>query len=86
MGEEVEMEEFIQVIQQDLGDKREKLTEEKADGNGAIEENRSVPEPETEGGTIRDQPLTNTQTKTLLTSTQTPANAPNSTMTTCQSQ
>ena len=28
MGEEVEMEEFIQVIQQDLGDKREKLTEE----------------------------------------------------------
>ena len=34
MGEEVEMEEFI--IQQDLGDKGEKSTEEKADGDGEI--------------------------------------------------
>ena len=85
------MDEFIQVIQQDLRDKGEKLTEEKADSDGEAEgnrlkENKSVPEPAINRGAIVDQLLTDMSTEIPPVNTGTPVITPNSATVNHQSQ
>ena len=82
------MDKIIQVIQWDLGDKGEKLTEEKADSDGEAEgnrlkENRSVMEPAINGGAIVDQLPTNMPTEIPPVNTRTPVITPNSATMNC---